>query len=156
MNRTRQIVGLAAWIAVAFIPAWLGSQVTNPEWYRSIERPLWAPPSFVFGPVWSVLYLLMGIAAWLVWRRHGFRGAGAALGLFLVQLVFNGAWSWIFFGLNRMGLAFLELAALWLLILATIVAFFRVHRAAGWLLIPYLLWVTYAGALNFAIWKMNS
>lgn len=155
MSRTRQIVGLAAWIAVSFIPAWLGSQATNPEWYSSLDRPSWAPPSYLFGPVWSTLYLLMGIAAWLVWRRHGFRGAGVALGLFLVQLVFNGAWSWIFFGVNRMGLAFAELVALWLLILATMIAFFRVRRAAGWLLLPYLLWVTYAGALNFALWRMN-
>lgn len=155
MSRTRQLIGLAAWLSVTFVPAWLGSQVTNPEWYGALDRPSWAPPSSVFGPVWTALYLLMAVAAWLVWRRHGFGEAGGALGLYLAQLAFNAAWSWIFFGLNLMGLAFAELVVLWLVILATILAFFRADRVAGWLLVPYLLWVTYAGALNFAIWTMN-
>jgi translocator protein len=97
----------------------------------------------------------MGIAAWLVWRRHGFAQARVALALFLVQLIFNAAWSWLFFGLRRPDLAFAEIVLLWMLILATLVAFWRHHRLAGALLVAYLAWVTFAGALNFSIWRLN-
>lgn len=155
MDRTRDVLGLIGWIALSFVPAWLGSMATDPSWYRTLERPTWAPPGWLFGPVWTVLYLLMGIAAWLVWRRGGFGAARLALVLFIVQLVFNGVWSWLFFGLRRPDIALGEIMILWLLIAATAVAFWRHSRAAAWLLAPYLLWVTFAAVLNFAIWQMN-
>jgi translocator protein len=155
MSPLRQALGLIGWIGISFVPALVGAQATDPAWYEALEQPVWAPPSWLFGPVWTVLYLLMGIAAWLVWRRGGFREATVALGLFLVQLAFNAAWSWIFFGLRRPELAFAEIVVLWVLILATTVAFWRHHRLAAALLVPYLLWVAYAAVLNFALWRLN-
>jgi len=150
----RQWLGLFGWIAVCFAAAGIGAQVTDPAWYQTLERPAWAPPAWLFGPVWTVLYLLMGIAAWLVWSRDGFAGARLALSLFLVQLVFNAAWTWLFFGLRRPGLAFAEILILWGLILATVVAFKRHRRAAAWLLAPYVIWVTYAAMLNASLWQL--
>jgi benzodiazapine receptor len=148
--------GLIGWIAVSFAAAAAGSQATDPEWYRSLERPSWAPPGWVFGPVWTALYTMMGVAAWLVWRRGGFGGARVALGLFLVQLAFNAAWSWLFFGMRRADLAFAEIVLLWVLILATAVAFARHTRAAAWLLAPYLAWVAFAAVLNFTLWRLGA
>jgi tryptophan-rich sensory protein len=156
MSQTRQWIGLMLWIAMPFAASITGAQATDPAWYESLRKPAWAPPAWVFGPVWTALYLCMGIAAWLVWRRNGFAGARLALSLFLVQLAFNAAWTWIFFGLRRPGLAFAEIVLLWGLILATVVAFHRRHRIAGWLLVPYLLWVTYAAMLNGALWRLGA
>jgi len=102
-----------------------------------------------------MLYILMGMAAWLLWRRAGFAGAGIALILFTIQLVLNGMWSWIFFGLHKPGLAFAELCLLWILILATSIAFWKLYKPSGILLVPYLAWVTFAAVLNFAIWRLN-
>jgi translocator protein len=147
--------GLAGWLVISFVPAWFGQQFTAPEWYQQLDRPGWAPPSWIFGPVWTTLYALMGISAWLVWVERGFRAGAVALGLFLLQLVANGAWSWIFFGLQRMDLALIEIVVLWVLILATILAFWRIHRLAAVLLLPYLAWVSFATALNAALWQMN-
>jgi benzodiazapine receptor len=156
MSRMRQGLGLIGWMAVSFGAAWIGAQVTDSAWYQTLERPDWAPPSWLFGPVWTVLYLLMGIAAWLVWRRRGFAGAPLALSLFLVQLVFNAAWSWLFFGLRRPDLAFAEIVLLWGLILATAVAFGKERRLAAWLLAPYLIWVAYAAMLNLSLWQLGA
>ena len=122
---------------------------------RSSSRPAWAPPSSLFGPVWSVLYLLMAIAAWLVWKNDGFRQARGALGFFLAQLVANALWTWIFFAWRQGAAALGEIVLLWILIVATIVAFSRFSRLAAGLLVPYLLWVTFASALNFAVWRLN-
>ncbi len=127
-----------------------------PEWYAGLRKPSWTPPAGVFGPVWTLLYITMGIAAWLVWRKEGWAGAVVPLALFAVQLALNLAWSGIFFGLRQPGWAFLEIVLLWGAIVATMVAFFRVVPAAGWLLAPYLLWVTFAAALNFAVWSLNT
>ena len=118
-------------------------------------RPEWAPPSSVFGPVWTVLYALMGIAAWLVWRERHTPGSRRALLLFGAQLVLNTLWSWLFFAWHQGGLAFLDIVVLWLLIVLTIVAFWRIRPLAGALLLPYLAWVTYAAALNLAVWRLN-
>jgi translocator protein len=153
MRRTRVWLGLLVWIAVPFVAAAVGARATDPAWYLELERPAWAPPAWLFSPVWTALYLLMGFAAWRVWRRSGF--AGGALPLFLTQLALNAAWSWLFFGLRRPDLAFAEIVVLWAFILATLVAFWRRERLAGLLLAPYLLWVTYAAALNLALWRMN-
>ncbi len=159
MSPTAQAIGLAGFLAVCFGAAALGGIATGPEidgWYRTLEKPSWQPPPWVFGPVWSVLYLLMAVAAWLVWRRSGFRDAAVPLSLFAVQLILNVAWSWIFFRLEMPGWAWLELVVLWLAIVVTTWAFFRRTSAAGGLMLPYLAWVTFAGALNFAIWRLNA
>jgi translocator protein len=148
-------IGLAGWIALCFLPAWFGQQFTAAEWYQQLNRPGWAPPTEVFGPVWTILYTAMGVAAWLVWSRTGLRDGALPLGLFVLQLVPNALWSWLFFGLNRMELALADIVVLWVLIAATMVAFWRVHRVAALLLVPYLLWVSYATALNAALWQLN-
>lgn len=155
MNR-RAVLGLMGWLILSYAAAAVGSQFMPGPWYDRIAKPAWTPPNWIFGPVWTLLYGLMAISAWLVWREHGFTGVRTALLLFLVQLVLNGTWSWMFFGLERPGLAFLELTVLWLAILLTLVAFWRLHRLAGVLLVPYLAWVSFAGALNFEIWRLNS
>ena len=136
----------------------LGAVATTPEiggWYKTLAKPTWNPPDRVFGPVWTTLFVLMGIAAWLVWQRAGFMAATKPLSLFAVQLVLNVAWSWIFFGLHQPGWAFVEIVILWLAIVATTMAFFRCSKIAGWLLVPYLAWVSFASVLNFTIWRMN-
>ena len=153
---TAQWLGLIGWIVVTFAAAAVGSQFMPGEWYAALQKPAWNPPSWVFGPVWTTLYLLMAIAAWLVWRAHGFAGAGAALTLYLVQLAANAAWSWLFFGRRDPGLAFADIVLLWVLIALTIALFHRHHRTAALLLVPYLLWVSFATALNFAIWRLNA
>ena len=157
MSASRQILGLAAWLLVSFSAAAVGgvASANAGEFYRALSLPGWAPPASVFGPVWSVLYLLMGVAAWLVWRERGLAGAATALTLFIVQLVANALWSWLFFGWRLGALAFLEVVVLWLLILATLTAFWRVRRLAGVLLVPYVLWVTFAAALTYAVWQRN-
>jgi translocator protein len=148
---------LAGWVGLCYLAAFVGSRFTDTgAWFQALEQPPWAPPDSVFGPVWTVLYTLMGIAAWLVWRARGFRGAPAALGLFLVQLVLNVAWSGLFFAMQRPDLAFAEIVVLWAAIVATLVAFWRVRPLAGALLLPYLAWVTFAAALNLAIWRLNA
>jgi benzodiazapine receptor len=150
------VVGLILWVVVSLAAGWFGSRFLPGEWYASLAKPSWNPPSAVFAPVWSTLYVLMGIAAWLVWRRAGFTGAPVALGLFLLQLVLNALWSYIFFGLHQPGLAFVDIVALWLVILGTTVAFWRVSVAAGVLLLPYLCWVSFASALNLRLWQLNA
>ena len=126
------------------------------EWYVYLVRPSFAPPSWVFAPVWTTLYLLMGIASYLVWKKWGkVKGVGMALTLFGVQLVLNTLWSIIFFGLRAPGAAFIEILCLWIAIVATMVAFYRISTTAMWLLVPYLLWVSFAGYLNYAFWMLN-
>jgi translocator protein len=148
-------LGLAGFLVLCFGAAAIGSQFMPGEWYAQLRKPDWNPPNSVFGPVWTILYAMMAVAGWLVWKERGFDGARAALMLFVGQLALNTAWSWLFFGLERADLAFADIVVLWLAILATIVAFWRINRVAGALLIPYLLWVSFAAALNFTIWRMN-
>lgn len=145
---------LLASFAVAAIGGWFTSQ-GMPDWYMSLEKPSFQPPSWLFGPVWTVLYILMAVAAWLVWREAGWSGAYAALAAFGVQLVLNLAWSGVFFALRAPGWALAEIAALWLAIAITTVLFFRHSSLAGALMVPYLLWVTFAAALNAAIVRLN-
>jgi benzodiazapine receptor len=125
------------------------------SYFEALRKPPGTPPPAVFGPAWGTLYLLMGVAAWLVWREGVTRQSALALGLFSAQLVLNSVWSLIFFGQHRLGTALLEIAALWLTILLTIVTFWRVRRAAGALLVPYLAWVSFATYLNAGIWRLN-
>jgi translocator protein len=153
----RPVIGIAGWVLVSFAAAAVGgvASANAGDFYERLSRPDWAPPSSLFGPVWSVLYLLMGIAAGLVWRARGFHGARIALTLFLIQLGLNALWTWLFFAW-RMGMwAFIDIVLLWLLILATIVAFGRIKAISAWLLVPYLAWVSYATALSYAVWRLN-
>jgi tryptophan-rich sensory protein len=156
-SKSRQAFGLLGWLLVAFAAAAVGgfASASSGELYRELVRPSWAPPGWVFGPVWSVLYALMGIAAWLVWRAQGFAGARSALVLFIVQLAANALWTWLFFAWRLGGAAFGEILLLWALILATMVSFWRLSKVAGALLSPYLAWVSFASALNFASWRLN-
>jgi tryptophan-rich sensory protein len=149
-------LGLAGWLAVTFLAAAAASQFGAGAWYDSLAKPAWTPPSAVFGPVWAVLYTLMGIAAWLVWRREGLRAASFPLGLYVVHLGVNVAWSALFFGGQRIGWALLDIMLLWLFLAFLLALFWRRSRWAGALLVPYLLWVTYAGALNLQILRMNA
>ncbi|MGE8237510.1 MAG: TspO/MBR family protein [Stenotrophomonas indicatrix] len=157
MNVRRQAVGLLGWAIVTFLAAALGARasISAADFYASLTLPAWAPPASVFGPVWTVLYALMALAAWLVWRQGGWRAAAPALALYLLQLALNVLWSWLFFGWKQGALAFADIALLLALIVATMVAFHRVRPAAAWLLLPYLAWVTFASALNYAVWQAN-
>jgi len=157
MALSKQVEGFVLWLALTFAAAAVGAyaSIHAAEFYTQLALPMWAPSPAVFGPVWSVLYVLMGLAAWLVWRVGGFAAARTALSLFLIQLALNALWSCLFFGAHRGMLAFLDIVLLWFLIAATLAAFWRVRAVAGLLLVPYLLWVSFAGALNFAVWQFN-
>ncbi len=159
MITSRGVIGLAVAILICFGAAGLGSLFTTPSiggWYLTLRKPAWTPPNWVFGPVWSLLYLSMAAAAWLVWRKSGMSGARLALVLFAVQLLFNVFWSAIFFSAHMPGVAFAEIVLLWLMILATTVSFWPVSQTAGWLMVPYLVWVAFAAALNYSIWRLNA
>ena len=152
----KQILPLLILLIICFAVAGLGGLATTPNipnWYAGLVKPSWTPPAWVFGPVWSVLYLSMAVAAWLVWRLGN---AKVPMTLFAVQLAFNAAWSWLFFGLHSPGAAFIDIVLLWAAIVATIYAFWRRSRLAGLLFVPYLAWVTFAAVLNFAIWRLNA
>ncbi len=157
MPRAKQMVGLLGWLVFSFAASAIGAlaSVRAATFYQQLAQPVWAPPSSVFGRVWSVLYALMGIAAWLVWREGGWRAQRAALTLFVGQLAVNALWSWLFFAWHRGATAFADIVLLWLLLLFTISAFWRVRPLAGALLLPYLAWVTFAAALNYAVWQLN-
>ena len=146
---------LAVLIVLCFVVAGIGGLVTTPSipnWYSGLVKPSWTPPSWVFGPVWSVLYLCMAVAAWLVWRKGN---ALVPLTFFAVQLAFNAAWSWLFFGLHSPGAALIDIVLLWIAIAATTIAFWRRSVVAGLLFLPDLAWVSFAATLNFAIWRLN-
>ena len=146
------LLGFGAAVFVAAAIGGLGVRGTGAE-YAGLEQPSWAPPSWLFGPVWTVLYAMIAVAGWLVWRRAGF---GPALWAWTAQLVLNAIWTPLFFGAGRYGLAFADLVLLWLAIGVTVLSFRRVSRVGAGLLIPYWAWVTFAGALNLAIWQLNS
>lgn len=135
---------------------WLLTASAVGDWYPDINKPSWTPPVWLFGPVWSLLFLLMSVSAWVFWDRALGRTLRVGLGLFFSQLVLNALWSGLFFAARSPGLAFAEIIVLWSAIAATLVTFGRVSAVAAGLLVPYLLWVTYATALNGAIWMMNS
>lgn len=148
----RQWMSLVGFVLLAFVAGFVGSRFLPSDWYAGLAKPSFNPPNSVFAPVWSVLYLLMGIAAWRAWRQ---RGIDAATGLWLAQLVFNAAWSWLFFGRHLLAVALVEIVVLLALIVATTTAFFRCDRAAGWLMVPYVAWVSFATLLNAALWQLN-
>ena len=154
----RQLAGLVAFMAVCFISAGLGAAFTATSvggWYQTLAKPSWNPPDWLFGPVWTALYFLMAVAAWLVWRGHGWNAAKTALNWFVIQLALNVFWSFVFFGLQRPGLAFAEILVLWLSIVATCLAFQAKSRTAALLLVPYLAWTSFAVILNLTLWRLN-
>lgn len=156
-NAKQQVFGIVGWFALVFIVAAIGAagSISSAQFYSELVRPSWAPPAGIFGPVWTTLYLLMALAAWIVWREGGFASARGALVLFVVQLVLNALWSWLFFAWRQGGVALADVIVLWVLIVATIVSFWRIKPLAGALLIPYLLWVSFAAALNYSVWRLN-
>ena len=153
----KQALGLAAWLGITGLAAAVAGagSISADVFYARLVLPAWALPAWVFGPVWTALYALMGIAAWLVWRVRGFRGASLALLIYLIQLAVNTIWSWLFFYWHLGLLALADILLLLALVLTTLIAFWRVRPLAGWLLLPYLLWVGFASALNYAIWQLN-
>jgi translocator protein len=158
MKNWNSILMLALFITVTFLAAGSGAFFTSTSvssWYPTLRKPSWNPPAWIFGPVWTVLYLTMAIAAWLVWRKRGFDGTAGALGLFALQLALNAVWSPLFFGLRNPLAGLVDIVPLWAAILATLVCFWKISPIAGALLAPYWLWVSFATALNFMIWRMN-
>lgn len=154
----RQWLGLAGWLGITFVAATIGGAASAraADSYQSLQQPSWAPPSWLFGPVWAVLYTMMAVAAWLVWRQRGFQRARGPLLFYLGHLVINAAWSWIFFGYGLIGWALLEVTVLWAVVATLVGLFWRKRPLAGALLLPYLLWVTFATALNAALWQLNA
>jgi tryptophan-rich sensory protein len=157
-NVTATYLGLAAWVTLCVGGGALVGLATaggDSVWYQQLAKPSWTPPSAVFAPVWTMLYLTMAIAAWRIWGRGGWSAQRLALGLFVAQLTLNFAWSFLFFGFQRIGWALADIVLLWVLIALTIRQFTIIDRASGWLLAPYLAWVTFAVALNTAIHRMQ-
>jgi benzodiazapine receptor len=151
-------IALVISIAICFLAGGIGGFSTTSSvngWYADISKPSWNPPNWIFGPVWSVLYLMMAISAWLVWKQSGFENSKLALGWFLFHLFLNVFWSILFFGMQQPGWALVEVVGLWLSIAFTIVLFYRHSKLAARLLVPYLLWVTFAAFLNYSIWSLN-
>ena len=155
VSRTRDVLGLAAFVVLCFGVSVLGGMATAPalaEWYPALKKPEWTPPGWVFGPVWTLLYPMVAVAGWLAWREGRARFGPL---VYLLQLALNAAWPWLFFARRRPDLALVCIVALSVAILATIAAFWRLSRGAALLLVPYLAWVGFAAALNHAIWRMN-
>ena len=151
----RAILVLAGWLVFCMAASGTAFFVSTGGWYASLRKPAWNPPPWIFGPVWTLLYVMMAVSAWLVWREGGWKRHAVPLGLFLCQWLLNVLWTPLFFGMHRAGLACIEIVALWCAIAAILGLFWRVKKAAGLLLVPYLAWVTFAAALNFALWHMN-
>lgn len=158
--RSGQAFKLIIAIVVSEMAGIIGSVFTTPSiagWYAGIVKPAYNPPAWVFGPVWTILFVLMGVAAFLVWKKGlDRRDVKIALGIFVGQLVLNTLWSIIFFGLHNPGAAFVEIIFLWLAIFAVIIAFAKITRLAAWFLVPYILWTSFAAYLNYSIWQLNS
>ncbi len=146
---------LLAFFAVTFAAAMSGGYFRPGDWYRDLSKPSWNPPDFLFPIAWTILYAMMAVAAWLVWEAVGWPAALVPIGLWLVQLVLNALWSALFFGMKRMDLALVDVALLWLAIVGTIIAFWPINALAGWLMVPYLAWVSFAAFLNLTILRLN-
>jgi tryptophan-rich sensory protein len=152
-------VSLVCWIALCFAVAGVSGSWTATEvagWYRTLQRPGFAPPDWVFGPVWTLLYAMMAVSAWRVWLTPSSTARTAGISLFLVQLALNFCWTLIFFRQHHIGAALVEIVALWVAIAATALVFSRVSPLAAWLLVPYLAWVSFATALNWGFWRANA
>ncbi len=156
-NIKQQIIGLIAWVIICFTTSAIGAfaSIQAQSFYGGLVQPTWAPPAWLFGPVWTTLYAMMAVAVWLVWRKGGFKANSSALILFLCQLILNGLWSWMFFAWHLGAGSFINILVLWTAILLTLILFWRAVKLAGILLIPYLLWVSFASALNYTMWQLN-
>lgn len=154
--KTQSIAGLIGWIVLTFCAPLLSIGSMPDAWYAALNKPSWNPPPWIFGPAWTLLYTLMAVAAWTVWKRGGFAAQRVPLSLYLVQLALNAAWTPIFFGMHRMDIAFAVIVALWIAIALTLRRFWRVQTLAGALFVPYLAWVSFASLLNFTLWRLNS
>lgn len=148
-----QYKSLVVFLALTGATALIGSQFLPGPWYASLNKPFVNPPNWIFAPVWTVLYVMMAVAAWRIWTRVG--RIDSALALWAIQLVLNGLWSWIFFGLHRSGLALIDIGILLVMIAIVTMLFMRRDRLAGYLMLPYLAWVAFASVLNFSLWLLN-
>lgn len=155
---TQRLAGVFVSVLIALAAGLIGNLLAGDaitSWYVGLEKPAWNPPNWLFGPVWTLLYVLMGASAYLVWEQTKDSARRAALTVYAVQLVLNAAWSIIFFTLKLPAVAFGEIVLMWIAIVATIVLFWRIRPLAGVLLLPYIAWVTFASALNLSIWLLN-
>lgn len=146
---------LGVFVLANFAAACSGGIFRPGAWYRALAKPSWQPPDWLFAPVWSVLYIMIAVAGWRVWESAHAGGLAVPMAIYGVQLVLNAGWSALFFGMKRMDLAFAEVIALWLSIVATMAAFWPIDPLSGWLLVPYLLWVSFAAFLNWTVWRLN-
>ena len=151
----RNTVALIISLALVAALAAFGGRFGPGAWYQQLAKPAWTPPNWLFGPVWTALYIMMAVAAWLVWKSDAGGAMRAALAVYAVQLVLNALWSLAFFGLHRIGLALIDIIALWVFILATVLFFRRVSVTAAVLMLPYLAWVAFAAVLNLSLWRLN-
>ncbi len=151
------VIGLIGWLILCFGASAIGALANfkAQAMYGQMIQPSWAPPGWLFGPVWTTLYTMMAVAAWLIWRRGGFTENRVALTWFMVQLTLNALWSWMFFAWMQGMWSFVNIVLLWITIIITIVVFWRTHKVAGALLIPYVLWVSFAAVLNLIMWQLN-
>jgi benzodiazapine receptor len=154
-DNMRSALALAGFLALTFTAASPGALFLPGDWYAALNKQTWNPPNWIFGPVWTTLYAIMAVAAWLVWRRGGFLRQRTPLTLFLLQLFLNAIWSPLCFGAKNLGWALVDIVLLWIALTATLIAFGKTVWPAGALLAPYLAWVTFAAALNFALWRLN-
>jgi tryptophan-rich sensory protein len=148
------VASLAVFIAIVTAVALTGALFRPGPWYEALTKPEWTPPNWLFAPAWTVLYIMIAVAGWLAWRRAGGR-VDPAVSMWALQLIFNAAWSWLFFGRHSMFVALIDIVAMLLCILAFIVINMTTNRWAAWLFVPYALWVSYAAALNLALWRLN-
>ena len=151
----KKSIQFISFILIAFLPGIFGSFFTPGEWYLSLARPSFTPPGWLFGPVWTLLYIIIGISGYLVWKNENTTTRKNAFIIYGIQLLLNGIWSWIFFGLHRIDFALIVILVLWITILLNIIFFLKIRKLAGYLLIPYLFWVTFASILNWSIWSLN-
>ena len=149
------LLALLGFTAACVLATMTGAFFRPGEWYERLKKPSWRPPNRLFAPVWTVLYVMIAVSGWLVWREAGFTGAALPMAVYAFQLVLNAAWTPLFFGLHRPDLGFVDIVLVWLSIIATIALFWPIHVGAALLLVPYLAWVTFATALNLAIWRLN-
>ena len=155
-TKAMEVGALIGWVALTFCAAATGAFVSTGGWYADLIKPAWNPPGWLFGPVWTVLYFMMAVAAWLVWREGGWKRQRGSLTMYVVQSGLNALWTPLFFGLQQPGWAFVEILILLATILVTLCMFLRVKMAAGLLLVPYALWTMFAAVLNFTIWRLNA
>ena len=153
---TGSLLALGGFALVALLAASSGAAFKPDAWYREIRKPAWTPKDWVFPTVWTPLYVMIAASGWLVWREAGFAGAALPLLVWLAQLALNAGWSALFFGLKKPGLAFAEVLTLWFAVALNILLFWPISTTAALLLVPYLVWVTIASALNFQVWRMNT